>query len=39
MEEGQEAELDISLLEVKSGDWKSGLIVEGIELSPKGERK
>lgn len=38
VKEGQDVELNISLLEVKSGGWKSGLIIEGIELRPKGEK-
>ncbi|CAN4106367.1 unnamed protein product [Withania somnifera] len=32
---GQEAELEMSLTEVKGGNWKSGLIVEGIDIRPK----
>ncbi|GAA0153328.1 hypothetical protein LIER_37655 [Lithospermum erythrorhizon] len=36
IKEGQDSELEISLMEVKSGSWKSGLIIEGIEIRPKG---
>lgn len=32
---GQEGELEISVLEVKGGNWKGGLIVQGIEIRPK----
>lgn len=32
---GQDVELEISLTEVKEGNWKSGLVVEGIEIRPK----
>ncbi|XP_060185401.1 F-box protein PP2-B10-like [Lycium barbarum] len=32
---GQEAELEMSLTEVKGGNWKSGLIIEGIDIRPK----
>ncbi|KAF4392296.1 hypothetical protein F8388_012752 [Cannabis sativa] len=34
---GQEGELEINLLEVKGGNWKGGLIVQGIEIRPKKE--
>ncbi|KAG6475607.1 F-box protein PP2-B10-like [Zingiber officinale] len=34
-EEGEDNEVDISLLEVKGGHWKDGLIIEGIEIRPK----
>lgn len=34
-EEEEERELEMSLMEVKGGDWKSGLIVQGIEIRPK----
>ncbi|GAA0185962.1 hypothetical protein LIER_33250 [Lithospermum erythrorhizon] len=36
IKEGQDSELEISLTEVKAGNWKSGLIIEGIEIRPKG---
>ncbi|OIT39799.1 PREDICTED: F-box protein PP2-B10-like [Nicotiana attenuata] len=32
---GQEAEVEMSLTELKGGNWKSGLIVEGIDIRPK----
>ncbi|TMW96596.1 hypothetical protein EJD97_007122 [Solanum chilense] len=32
---GQEAEVEISLTEVKGGDRKAGLIIEGIDIRPK----
>ncbi|KAM3359689.1 F-box protein PP2-B10 [Capsicum galapagoense] len=32
---GQEAELEMSLTEVKGGNWKSGLVIEGIDIRPK----
>ncbi|KAJ8558462.1 hypothetical protein K7X08_005228 [Anisodus acutangulus] len=32
---GQEAEVEMSLTEVKGGNWKSGLIIEGIDIRPK----
>ncbi|KAK4424668.1 F-box protein [Sesamum alatum] len=32
---GHDGELDMSLMEVKGGNWKSGLIIEGIEIRPK----
>ncbi|KAI5648887.1 hypothetical protein M9H77_34892 [Catharanthus roseus] len=35
VKEGQDAEVVISLLEVKAGNWKIGLVVEGIEIRPK----
>lgn len=31
----QEGELEIKVLEVTRGDWKGGLIVQGIEIRPK----
>ncbi|KAG6478425.1 hypothetical protein ZIOFF_061867 [Zingiber officinale] len=34
-EDGDDNEVDISLLEVKGGHWKDGLIIEGIEIRPK----
>lgn len=33
-EEGDSGEFEISVLEVKCLNWKSGLIVEGIEIRP-----
>ncbi|XP_043722219.1 putative F-box protein PP2-B12 isoform X1 [Telopea speciosissima] len=32
---GDDGEVEMSLLEVKRGNWKSGLIIQGIELRPK----
>ncbi|KAL8130648.1 hypothetical protein V2J09_019803 [Rumex salicifolius] len=31
---GEDDEIELSVLEVKGGNWKGGLIVEGIELRP-----
>ncbi|KAM7526654.1 hypothetical protein LguiA_016556 [Lonicera macranthoides] len=31
----ENAELEMSVMEVRGGNWKSGLIVEGIEIRPK----
>ncbi|XP_042451507.1 F-box protein PP2-B10-like isoform X2 [Zingiber officinale] len=31
----EDKEVDVSLLEVKGGHWKIGLIIEGIEIRPK----
>ncbi|KAJ8753020.1 hypothetical protein K2173_008807 [Erythroxylum novogranatense] len=33
--EGEEGEIEMSLLEIKGGNWKCGLIVQGIEIRPK----
>lgn len=33
--EGEDGELEMRVQEVKSGDWKGGLTVEGIEIRPK----
>ncbi|KAG0450227.1 hypothetical protein HPP92_008774 [Vanilla planifolia] len=33
--EGDEGEVSMSLMETKGGHWKSGLIVQGIEIRPK----
>lgn len=33
--EGKGKDLEISVMEVKSGNWKSGLLIEGIEIRPK----
>ncbi|KAL3814696.1 hypothetical protein ACJIZ3_015964 [Penstemon smallii] len=35
VKEGQDGDLEISLMEVKGGNWKSGIIVQGIEIRPK----
>ncbi|XP_042501121.1 F-box protein PP2-B10-like [Macadamia integrifolia] len=34
-ERGEDGEVEMSLMEVKGGQWKSGLIIQGIELRPK----
>lgn len=34
-ERGEEGELEMSLMEVKGGNWKSGIIIQGIEIRPK----
>ncbi|KAJ0014654.1 hypothetical protein Pint_21394 [Pistacia integerrima] len=31
----EDGELEMSILEVRAGDWKGGLIVQGIEIRPK----
>lgn len=36
---GEDRELEMNLMEVKGGNWKSGLIVQGIEIRPKGVNK
>ncbi|KAG9446918.1 hypothetical protein H6P81_013046 [Aristolochia fimbriata] len=36
-DEGNDGEVELSLMEVKGGDWKRGLIVDGIEIRPKKE--
>ncbi|KAJ8753646.1 hypothetical protein K2173_025637 [Erythroxylum novogranatense] len=33
--EGEEGEIEMSVLEIKDGNWKGGLIVQGIEIRPK----
>ncbi|KAJ8616106.1 hypothetical protein MRB53_035478 [Persea americana] len=33
-DEGEEGDIEMHLMEVKGGRWKSGLIVEGIEMRP-----
>ena len=35
VEEGQDGELEVSVMEVKGGHWKSGIIIQGIEIRPK----
>lgn len=32
---GQEGEVDMSMMEVRGGNWKGGLIIQGIEIRPK----
>ncbi|XP_068667164.1 F-box protein PP2-B10-like [Aristolochia californica] len=34
-DDGKDGEVEFSLMEVKGGDWKRGLIVDGIEIRPK----
>ncbi|KAG1361502.1 F-box protein [Cocos nucifera] len=34
-DEGEDGEVEMSFMEVKGGHWKSGLIVQGIEIRPK----
>lgn len=34
-EDREERELEMSVMEVKGGNWKSGLIIQGIEIRPK----
>ncbi|KAL3725700.1 hypothetical protein ACJRO7_030692 [Eucalyptus globulus] len=33
--EGQDGEVEMSVMETKGGNWKAGLVVEGIEIRPK----
>lgn len=35
--EGEDGELEMSFLEVKGGNWKRGLVVQGIEIRPASE--
>lgn len=32
---GQDGDLEVGLMEVNGGNWKSGLVVQGIEIRPK----
>ncbi|XP_010935985.1 putative F-box protein PP2-B12 [Elaeis guineensis] len=34
-DEGEDGEVEMSLMELKGGHWKSGLIIQGIEMRPK----
>lgn len=34
-EKGREGELEMRVMEVKGGNWKGGLIIQGIEIRPK----
>ncbi|XP_052170322.1 putative F-box protein PP2-B12 isoform X3 [Diospyros lotus] len=34
-EGGEERELEMSVMEVRGGNWKSGLIIQGIDIRPK----
>lgn len=36
---GQDDDLEVSLMEVKGGNWKSGLEIQGIEIRPKDYNK
>ncbi|XP_059628699.1 putative F-box protein PP2-B12 [Cornus florida] len=36
--DGEDGELEICFQEVKDGNWKSGLIVQGIEIRPKNSK-
>ncbi|KAJ8753025.1 hypothetical protein K2173_008812 [Erythroxylum novogranatense] len=36
--EGEEGEIEMSVLEIKGGNWKGGIIVQGIEIRPKDKR-
>ncbi|XP_048133515.1 F-box protein PP2-B10-like isoform X2 [Rhodamnia argentea] len=33
--DGEDGEVEMSVLETKGGNWKAGLVVEGIEIRPK----
>ncbi|PIN01477.1 hypothetical protein CDL12_26011 [Handroanthus impetiginosus] len=35
VKEGEDGDLEMSLMEVKAGNWKSGIIIQGIEIRPK----
>ncbi|KAI3732319.1 hypothetical protein L1987_63523 [Smallanthus sonchifolius] len=35
IKEGEEGELEMSMTEVKGGNWKGGLVIQGIEIRPK----
>ncbi|KAI3778248.1 hypothetical protein L2E82_07401 [Cichorium intybus] len=35
IEKGGEGELEMSMTEVKGGNWKGGLLIQGIEIRPK----
>lgn len=34
--EGENRELEISMMEIKGGHWKSGLVIQGMEIRAKG---
>ncbi|KAJ8753013.1 hypothetical protein K2173_008800 [Erythroxylum novogranatense] len=36
--EGEEGEIEMSVYEIKGGNWKGGLIVQGIEIRPKDKK-
>ncbi|KAH6826576.1 hypothetical protein C2S53_019161 [Perilla frutescens var. hirtella] len=35
VEAGEDGELEVSVMEVNGGNWKSGLFIQGIEIRPK----
>ncbi|KAK9063079.1 hypothetical protein SSX86_016949 [Deinandra increscens subsp. villosa] len=35
VKEGEEGELEMSMREVKGGNWKGGIVIQGIEIRPK----
>ncbi|GKE32644.1 putative F-box protein PP2-B12 [Tanacetum coccineum] len=35
IKKGEEGELEMSMTEVKGGNWKGGLVIQGIEIRPK----
>ncbi|XP_065012533.1 putative F-box protein PP2-B12 [Musa acuminata AAA Group] len=35
IDEGEDGEVEMSLMEVRGGHWKKGLIIQGIEIRPK----
>ncbi|KAI3819051.1 hypothetical protein L1987_12873 [Smallanthus sonchifolius] len=35
IKKGEEGELEMSMIEVKGGNWKGGLVIQGIEIRPK----
>ncbi|CAI9295519.1 unnamed protein product [Lactuca saligna] len=35
IKKGEEGELEMSMTEVKGGNWKGGLLIQGIEIRPK----
>ncbi|KAK6118572.1 hypothetical protein DH2020_047685 [Rehmannia glutinosa] len=35
VKEGEDGDLELSLMEVNGGSWKSGVIIQGIEIRPK----
>ncbi|XP_030461255.2 F-box protein At2g02240-like [Syzygium oleosum] len=36
--DGEDGEVEMSVLETKGGNWKAGLVVEGIEIRPKDDK-
>ena len=39
VDDGKEGRVDIGLIEVKGGQWKRGLIIQGIEIKPEKQLK